>query len=108
MSTDRGTKPTVLVIGSFRLPPHQVEAAMVEMTPMIMASRAESGCLEYVYAEDLAEPGLIHVKERWRDRAALRAHFSTPHLLKWRAAFGALGVSERRLVLHRIGRGDPV
>jgi quinol monooxygenase YgiN len=108
MSTQRGTTPTVLVIGSFRLRPHQVEGAMVRMTRMITASRAEPGCLEYVYAEDLAEPGLIHVKERWTDQAALRAHFSAPHLLEWRAAFDALGVSERRLVLHKIGPGDPV
>ena len=43
------------------------------MRAMVEASRAEDGCLGYSYAEDVLEPGLIHVAERWRDRAALVA-----------------------------------
>ncbi len=41
------------------------------MFQMVRSSRAEDGCEEYVYAEDLFEPGLIHVKELWRNQSAL-------------------------------------
>jgi len=33
----------------------------------------------------LIDPGVLRITERWRDMAALAAHFATPHM----AAFGA-------------------
>ncbi len=41
------------------------------MAAMITASRAETGCLGYSYAEDVLDPGLIRVCELWTDLAAL-------------------------------------
>ena len=75
------------------------------MLAMVTASRAEDGCLEYSYAEDILEPGLIHVSERWRDQAALQAHFGADHMAKWRAAWPALGIGERNLKLFRTDGG---
>ena len=49
----------------------------------IAASRAEAGCVAYAYAEDVIEPGLLRVNEAWTDRAALDAHFETPHMKQW-------------------------
>ena len=69
----------LLIIGTIRLPADQLDAARPSMALMIEASRAEVGCLEYSYAEDVLDPGLIHVKERWRDRTA--ASPSTSNLL---------------------------
>ena len=51
------------------------------------------------YAQDLLDPALIHVVERWRDRAALAAHFAMPHLAQWRSQFAVLGITERNLEL---------
>ena len=72
------------------------------MIAMLEASRAEDGCLVYSYAEDVAEPGLIRVFEVWRDQAALDAHFQTPHLAAWRAAWPEFGVSDRRLIAYEV------
>jgi len=41
-----------------RLPANRLEAARVIMAEMIEASRAEAGCLEYSYAEDVLDRGL--------------------------------------------------
>jgi len=41
---------------------------------MAEASRAEEGCIDYGYAEDIFDTGLIHVKEIWTDQAALDQH----------------------------------
>jgi quinol monooxygenase YgiN len=57
----------LLIIGTIRLPADRLAAARPAMASMIEASRAEPGCLEYSYAEDVLEPGLIQVKERWTD-----------------------------------------
>jgi quinol monooxygenase YgiN len=50
---------------------------------VIAATRAEDGCLAYAYSHDALDPEVIHVTEKWRDRAALDAHFQTPHMATW-------------------------
>jgi quinol monooxygenase YgiN len=97
----------ILVTGTIRLPADGLARALPAMAAMVTASRAEPGCLAYAYAQDLFDPGLIHVAERWTDRATLAAHFETPHLKAWRAQFAELEISDRNLVLIE-GEAQPV
>ncbi len=76
----------LLIVGTVRLPPENLAKAREAMQRMISASRAEDGCVDYGYAADILEPGLIHVKEMWRDRASLDRHFASAHIAEWRAA----------------------
>ncbi|MBV7420095.1 MULTISPECIES: putative quinol monooxygenase [Comamonas] len=92
----------LLIVGTVRLPPENLERAKPVMEAMVKASRAEFGCLEYVYAEDLFVPGLIHVKERWTDQAALDAHFASAHIQAWRASWEGLGIGERNLKVYEV------
>lgn len=78
------------------------------MRAMIAGSRSEHGCIEYSYSEDVLEPGLIHVKEVWESREALRTHFQSAHLKSWRAAWPNLQISDRKLVLYEIGDPEPI
>lgn len=68
---------------------HVGEGAMAAATKaiaeMVAASNAEEGCIQYAFTQDVLEPSVIHIVEKWRDDAALTAHFATPHM----AAFGA-------------------
>jgi len=93
----------LLIVGTMRLPAGLLDAARPSMASMVKASRAEVGCLEYSYAEDVLDPGLIHVKERWRDRVALDKHFKSAHIVTWRANWPSLGVGERNLSLYEVG-----
>ena len=92
----------VAVIGQFRMPPENMAAARPLMAKVMLATRAEDGCIEYNYAEDVLDPGLIRVFEAWRDQAALDAHFKTPHMATWRSHWPAFGVSDRRLFAYEI------
>ncbi|MBS0475072.1 MAG: antibiotic biosynthesis monooxygenase, partial [Proteobacteria bacterium] len=65
---------SVAVIGQFRMPPEQMDAARAMMRKVMEASRAEAGCIEYNYAEDVLDPGLIRVSEVWESRDHLMAH----------------------------------
>ncbi|MAY20952.1 MAG: antibiotic biosynthesis monooxygenase [Erythrobacteraceae bacterium] len=95
----------IIVAGSFRIPPSMVEVIRPVMETMILASRAEEGCIEYSYALDVIDQGLVRVIEKWRDRAALEAHFRTAHIAEWRAQVSALAVSERELTAHEADDG---
>lgn len=94
----------LLIVGTVRLPPENLERARPAMLAMAQASRAEVGCLEYGYAEDVFVPGLIHVKELWRDQAALDAHFASAHIQAWRAAWPALEIGDRDLRVYEVGQ----
>ena len=73
------------------------------MRAMIEASRSEDGCVEYGYAEDVLDSGLIHVKEVWRDQAAFDRHFVSSHIADWRASWPGLGIKDRDLRVYEVG-----
>jgi len=98
----------LVIAGTVRVPPENLERFRPHMLAMLTASRAEDGCFEYSYAEDVAEPGLIRVFEAWRDQAALDAHFQTPHMAAWRAAWPSFGVSDRRLFAYEVAQQRPL
>lgn len=93
---------SIVIAGTVRVPPGELEKLKPHMLRMLAASRAEDGCLVYSYGEDVAEPGLIRVFEAWRDQAAIDAHFKADHMAVWRAACADHGVSDRRLFLYEI------
>jgi len=95
----------LIMTGTYRVPPRNLAAARPHMAAMIAASRAERGCLHYSYGEDVLEAGLIHVSERWTDRESLAAHGRAAHMAAWRAAWPALGIGERDLVLYEAAYG---
>jgi quinol monooxygenase YgiN len=92
----------LLITGHFRLPAANLDAARPVMARMIAASRAEAGCLDYRYAQDVIDPGLIHVTELWADQAAFDAHVASAHIAEWRATWPALGIGERDLVAYQV------
>lgn len=93
---------SVIIAGTVRVPPKNLERFKPHMQAMLTASRAEDGCLEYSYAVDVAEPGLIRIFEAWRDQAAIDAHFQTPHMAAWRSRWPEFGVSDRKLSRYEI------
>jgi quinol monooxygenase YgiN len=93
---------TLIVAGTVRVPPACLDELRPHMAAMMAASQAEDGCFDYNYAEDVTAPGLIHVFERWRDQAALDAHFKSEHMASWRAAWPSFGVSDRRLFAYEV------
>ena len=93
----------LLIVGTVRLPASNLDRARPAMRAMVQASRAEAGCLEYSYGEDVLEPGLIHVKELWSDQAALDAHFASSHIQAWRTAWPALEIGGRDLRVYEVG-----
>ena len=93
----------IVVVGQFRFPPGQMAAAMPAMRKVMEATRAEDGCIEYNYGEDVLDPGLIRVSEVWASRAQLDAHMQAPHMAVWQAERAALGLSGRSIAVFESG-----
>ena len=98
----------LILAGTVRLPEQALEKARPAMQVMIEASLQEDGCEAYSYAEDVLMPGLIHVHEIWRDKAALDRHFESVHLQEWRARWPQLGIHDRDLRLYETGMAQEI
>ncbi|TMM48985.1 putative quinol monooxygenase [Qipengyuania marisflavi] len=95
----------IVIAGTVRIAPGSLDRFRDEMTAMIEASRAENGCIRYAYAIDTLDAGIMHVAEAWRDMAALKAHFTAPHMADWQKVTTQIGVTERNLVLYKTDEG---
>ena len=92
----------IAVIGQFRMPPANMEAARPLMCVVVEATRAEDGCIEYNYAEDVLDPGLIRVSEVWDSREHLTAHLNTSHMRLWGEERIQLGLSGRAITVYEV------
>ena len=92
----------ILIAGTVRFPAEAMPAARPVMARMVTETRAEDGCLQYAFAEDVLDPGLIHISELWRDAAALEAHRNAPHMAAWRAEGAGLGIHGRDLRFYEV------
>ncbi len=95
----------IVVVGQFRLPAARMNEARPVMAKVMLATRAEDGCVQYNYAEDVLDPGLIRVSEVWASRAQLTAHMQTPHMALWVQERAALGLTERSITVFEADGG---
>lgn len=98
----------LIIMGTVRIDPARIADARPAMARMVAASNAEDGCLLYAYSQDLTDPGLIRISEKWRDRAALKAHFETAHMAEWRGVIPSLGISDRDFKLYEVASEEAV
>jgi len=83
---EREEKAMVIVMGRAKLGPGEIDRLHADMEAQILATRAEDGCMLYAFSRDVLDPNTLHIAERWRDQAAIDAHFAAPHM----AAFNKL------------------
>jgi quinol monooxygenase YgiN len=95
----------IVVVGQFRIPAERMEEARPLMGKVMLGTRAEAGCIEYNYAEDILDPGLIRVSEVWETRDQLTAHLKTPHMAVWGEERVGLGLSGRNITVFEADGG---
>ncbi|MFM6932292.1 MAG: putative quinol monooxygenase [Novosphingobium sp.] len=93
---------SVIVMGEFRLPAENLEAARPAMERVITLTRAEDGCLGYAYAPDLLDPCLIRIAEKWESAEALAAHLAMPHMDEWKRVREGFGLTGRSVTMYEI------
>ena len=95
----------ILVAGTIKYQPGAIERLKPAMQKMVAATRKEDGCINYDFAVDVTAPDTLILFERWRDQAALQAHFQTAHMAEWRKAGEAAGPAERSITAWTVDEG---
>lgn len=98
----------IIVMGTVRVPVQNIVAIRPMMAKVIAATLAEDGCIQYAYGQDLLDPELIHIAEKWRDMAALKAHFQTEHMKVWAEERATLGLFDRKIRVFESDEGAEI
>ena len=98
----------IQINGTIKLGKPMDAATRKAMVEMVRASRAEDGCLDYAFAEDLADPDTLILFERWRDRDALAAHGQSAHMVEFRGVMAANPQVSREIRVYETDEGEPL
>ena len=80
-----------------------IEAMKEAIAKMETASRAEDGCHDYTFCQEVSNPNVLRINELWESMEALQAHFATPHMAEFNQAMGAHPPKSMTLRLHELG-----
>ncbi|MBN8995544.1 MAG: antibiotic biosynthesis monooxygenase [Rhizobiales bacterium] len=99
----------ILVIGHVKIAPANVAAVRPTLQTMIATTRQEKGCILYAFAEDVSEPGVLRIVERWESWEALAAHGKAPHMKVWSDFLKATAtVLDREVIAYEAGETKPL
>ena len=98
----------LIVLAKAQVGEGAMEAAKAAITDMVAASNAEEGCIAYAFTQDVLQPGVLHIVEKWTDEAALAAHFATPHMAAFGAAIAGLDFKVIEALKFHADEGAPV
>lgn len=98
----------IQINGTIKLGKPMDAATRKAMVEMVRASRAEDGCLDYAFAQDLADPDTLILFERWRDRDALAAHGQSAHMAEFRGVMAANPPVSREIRVYETDEGEPL
>jgi quinol monooxygenase YgiN len=77
-----------------------IRGALVDMEK---SSRAESGCHDYTFSQEIGDPSRLRIVELWESMDALRAHFATPHMAKFRESLAGTPPKSMSVKVHELG-----
>jgi quinol monooxygenase YgiN len=98
----------LIIAGHFWIDPKSLDTARTAAAEMMSETRKEKGCLAYVFSADLSDPARFHIFERWESQSDLDAHFRTPHMARFQAVIGKLGVRDMDVKKYTISGVGPV
>lgn len=99
----------LIVIGEVKVESAaEVDKGRDAIATMMAASNAEPGCILYAFSQDLADPALIRITEKWESQDALTAHFNAPHIAAFMKAMGAAKIVSMDTKLYDASGERPV
>ena len=84
----------LIVAGHLTVDPDQRESYLADCVSVVEQAREVDGCLDFVIAADLVDPGRVNVFERWESQAAVNAFRGSGPSSEQRAAILSASVAE--------------
>jgi quinol monooxygenase YgiN len=76
----------IFVTGEIVVEDGAVELVREALHSMEQETRKEAGCLTYAFSQDINDPNMVRIFERWESMDALQAHFGMPHMATFQEA----------------------
>ena len=70
---------------------------------MQKASRAEEGCHDYTFSQEVCDPDRMRIVEIWESMDALQFHFGTKHMAAFREAMASSPPASMTVKVHELG-----
>jgi quinol monooxygenase YgiN len=98
----------IVVAGTVEFDPERRDAALRAASELFAPTRAQPGCLDYVWCADPSSPSRVYVYERWRDTPAFAAHLAGPWYRGMLEVLGRHGVRGASVAKYRVDKSEPV
>ncbi len=92
----------IVVTGHVLLAAGEIDRMKDDLTTQMAASQAEDGCDQYVFSRGLADPNVLFVAERWRDKDAMDAHMVSDHQNEFRTVIGSAKILSAHVVAYEV------
>lgn len=98
----------LVIAGTISIDPEQREPAIAAALEIMTETHKEPGCISYTFSSSLSDPGTFQIFEEWESQEALDAHFKAPHMAKFQAQMGGLGVRGMKVQRYEIASVGPL
>jgi quinol monooxygenase YgiN len=99
---------TILISGEIRIDPDDFDAALALVEPLVAATHAEGGCVQYDFWVDPRDRGRIRVFEEWASQEANDVHARSEHLAAFLTGIAKLRVAGAELVRYEVAAQGPL
>jgi quinol monooxygenase YgiN len=84
----------IIVEGWARIGADAIAQLQPAIRTVVTATLAEDGCISYAMSQDLSDPDVLRIAEKWVDDAALASHFQAPHVATYNLALAEIRATE--------------
>ena len=98
----------LIVAGSIQVDPRDVDRLRAAATEMMVATRREPGCIDYVFSISVDDPGSVQIFESWETGEDLEKHFEMPHMATFRTALADITITGRSVTKYEVSSSEPL
>ena len=99
---------TVLIAGTLNFPQGNREQALADTAQLVRDTRAQNGCLHYVWSADPTSATRAYVFEKWATVEDLAAHLDGTFYQNMLGALGTYGITDVEVAKYKVTLEEPV
>ncbi len=98
----KGSDPGIVVTGYLKIAAEHRDASFKMLTPHLQRRRKKEGCITCAFPADILDPGLIGLREVWRDLKSLEVHLADAEFQGLHEEIVRFRIAERNLQCYEV------